>query len=308
MTGKVPHVTILNMTYSYFQSWDPIKGEVLFHPISGGESIVWYGRKLLLGRTVQEISDMVSFVESELDSFFDHEVHRVQQEITSNKRWDLAEIDEDGIFLEIYDEAKDLYSMVDSNWPITDVLVLVAENWDLNHVGVENVKNYELWAAYALKMYADFYQKFHFQLDFKTMEYVKRNEELSASTVAMLATRLLEASATVNVGVVLNAESKLQKKSEELKSIEKAQAKIKKSEQAIKANEVRHVKTYEKKKIILEMWDKEKDNFSTFKDAGDHFEIVMRELGYKIESETIRSYISKRAKELDFNYKNKSNK
>ena len=83
---------------------------------------------------------------------------------------------------------------------------------------------------------------------------------------------------------------------------------IKKSEQAIKANEVRHVKTYEKKKIILEMWDKEKDNFSTFKDAGDHFEIVMRELGYKIESETIRSYISKRAKELDFNYKNKSNK
>jgi hypothetical protein len=295
------------MVNKYFEFWDPMKGHSSWAPINNAQMIPFKARAILKNRTASELGLMVAFVNQKLNNYYKSDWSRVVDEVTNDENWELVEIDEDGHIIDMSEEGKEKYNLVDDRYPFVFAVEYALNGCDLDIDFPPTIttqpKECELWASLCLSEYAKYVYDLEHIFDYKSLEHVERKvKKYTDYEIVKFSNQLLESYELLTVATALHTEDKVEDKTKQQYKKSQDQIKLRRVEISKNANLVRHNKTNNLKQTILSEWEKAKDSFSTIKEAGDHFEEVMNAQGYKITTETIRGYISEHAKSIGFTF------
>jgi hypothetical protein len=309
-----------------FQYLDPKTGVMHYWPILEANTAYFRGKGLLYARSSAEIKSLAIEAEAIIDIYFESEKDYLLQQIKADGRFDLLETDENGYATNrIRDDAIDEYDVYnrDTTSDFEALTNAMDRFFDPSVIeDVQDAQDFEIFSAVAMCYLAQYVRDLKFKLDLKLMKWVPRSKaQLEAHEIVRFASNVIGAMELLGYAQKLRDAQRLEKKFEDQlnqhlnqQSITNNQlvAKIKqesqmlaREEQALERkrrsaenNQRRHQDNHAAKKVVLESWELNPRQFTTLEGAGDHYEEVLRELGYTTKQRTVVKWISKKAAEL----------
>jgi hypothetical protein len=315
--------------YDQFKYFDPVKGKLPYFPFHEANWIVSRARGVLYGRSDREIRLLAEDASQLIDFYFDNEKDASIEMIKSEGRYELLDGDEDGRYFSIKDEAHEHYDIRTSeNTSDLDALKeALGSFFDPTTVDVNDVKEYEYFAILALWLVGDYAKALKLALDFKTMEYVKREPgTLDAFHTARLGQSLIAAMEAVCYAERMGDVERIRKRYDDriheiqethkpvtAEDIDRIRAEIRQQiEEDSKARQVEHAKELNQarhqgnnaiRKQVLDQWETNTTQFPSAEKAGAHYVDVLAKQGIEREHRTVVGWIRTRAKELGIRFR-----
>jgi hypothetical protein len=315
--------------YNQFDNFDPIKDQLPYWPIAEARNIAWRARSILGGRTKEEVKNIAQDASSIIDAYFDGEKDAAIQLIKSEGRYELLEGDEDGRYYSIKPEAYDEFDIRDSDTTsnLEALQDAMSNFFDPTVIEVEDLKDYEYFAAMALWFLGDYIKILNYELDLNAREFVKRpNKEYTTSDVSRMGSVVVQAMDAVSLAEKMRDTLRTEEKYEErIKKIQEnqqifTQADMEKIREEIKkeinneekaqrkhwsdtSNEVRHQPNRNIKKMVLDLFDENPRQYSSAEKAADYYLEVLQKQNIKRSHRTVADWIRERAKEKGIRFR-----
>lgn len=307
-----------------FDFFDPIKGRVSGLPTSQAPDIALRARQLLRGRTAQEVEDLAlladSFIEQYFEAIKNDEIKRLES-IEDSKFCE--QILEDGKIVQhrfLYEMEDELEILTRDNISDIESLKEAITRFDIiSSSEVDNIQEFEYFAAMGLWHIADAIRYQQFKYDFQIRKKVKRNsEEITRSELSIIADNLLKAMEAVCYGEHLRQVNRLidfyKKRADSLKAqifnqenldnirkeiqieMEK-EAAHQRSENGRKLNKLSQKKRHKAHAAVVSDWEKNRTSFSSAEKASHYyFEWLSGNGHQQFEPRTIANWIRDHAK------------
>lgn len=319
--------------FSQFEHLDPLKGQLPWAPFHEAQNILGRARTILryAHRTEAEIQDIATEISNLIEMYFDHEKARKLEEIRSDKKFNLLETDDDGVFTDFTLEAIDEYNIhTPDNTPDLDALIeAMGYGFDpANLEDVKDVKEYEFFAVYAIWFLADYARDLDYELDFQNFGWKKREQrEYGSKDVVTLSRKLFDALETVcfaeRLRAVERVEEKYQAKIEKLQAgqaVRITQEDYKRIEAEIRAdiakensvqqrerseanNNIRHETNRNIKQSVLDDFAKAPRRFDSAEKAADHYVDDLQARGIERSHRTVADWIREYARNNGIRYR-----
>lgn len=312
-----------------FEYFDPSSAELPYLPyFEVAHAIRWRACVLLKQRSRKDVVEIAHDAEAIIDVFFDSEQDRLKSKIREEGRFDLYEDGEhqsSGIRAEAYDE----YDIRDKDNTSNLEALVDALDWvfDPSTINAQNVREYEVLAAFALSKLDDWVRQCEFHFDLKARTYVRRGaRELSSFDYRSAAGDLFEALDAVGRGELLKAKEDLSndygRRLDELHeakvltvetNVRLITEKIRtefierdarsRKDQALALNNIRHEQNRQTKSRVLEAFAKDPLRFSSAEKAAKHFCAELSEEGIEREQRTVADWIRGYAKQAGIKWR-----
>jgi hypothetical protein len=324
-----------------FKAFHPQSGEVPYHPFSTLPSIAWRARVLLRSLTTEQIESIAKRIESEIHEYFRHlkddAISRLQSALeggnTANEKY--FERDNDaqanGRWLFKDEMVSELDILTAENSSEVDALRAVIEMRDYRgHTTITlpipkrypEGSDYQLFAVQSLWLLADVLNT----LNKKRADLsVAGDYALKAMDAVCYSEHLYEAAWLVSYTERENEKEKIEEMikqkneyQERLREQERfgiENARRQKSEHAKRMNEARYKKQYEVEQLVIDEWNKNRNEFTSGEKAGEHFadwletQNIFKKYNESQDSyefytvRTVKDWILKYAREIGFRFR-----
>lgn len=292
------------MSAYHFKAFNPISGEVPYHPFSHLPTIAWRARALLESHTAEQVGVAAQNIECAIDEYFStlkrKEIDRLRREATT--------LDEPGIVPEWLPNDDDLDVPTASDTSEVDALKACVDDWGKDFV---DEKPFVLFAVLALSLLAEALSWLHNgsvtestdQLDtlFDAAMREIRLEQLKTNTNLSIAgsCALKAMDAVCHAEHLRDVEIVEEKYATKLKASELVDATRKEAQtKLIKAlNDARHRKRNEAVEAVKKEWEKDPSKFLSAEKAGLYFSDWLSNRGFEYEPRTVTGWIRAHAKE-----------
>jgi len=293
----------------HFSTFDPVSGDIPYHPFSYLPDIAWRARALLQDRNAIQIDSVLDEIYISLDEYFQflkvEEIERLQR---SGLSYD--------------EECEDLDIPTAENTNEVDALKGCI-NWWMADTGIDfgDWEQHELFAALSLSLLAkvlvllghsrsyDFNSYLVYQVDQAGNPppperlsdiYVFVSASGAYALTAMYAVgyaeHLHEVKLLVEENTLLLAKTHTdyQRKNDERDEDERKRG----DERAKALSTARHKKTYDAKAIVIKEWEKDPTRFPSAEKAGKYFSDWLPSQGFSFEPRTVTAWIRTHAQEI----------
>ena len=315
--------------YDQFKYFDPLNGKLPYWPFQEANWVASRARSVLYGRTASDIRNMAEDASQLIEHYFEQEKEASVEIIKNEGRYELLEGDEDGAFFTIKDEAHEHYDIhtSDNTSDLEALQEAISSFFDPMVVDVKDIKEFEYFAVLALWLVGDYAKTLEFRLDFRKMDYVKRESvKLDGADTVRLAQILLAAmDAVCYAERIREVERTKERYEERIQKIEKShkpitkkdadriraelvqqleeEAKAQRIQRSKENNQLRHQGNHEVRKTVLDLWEKNPTQFSSAEKAGAHYVEVLETRGITRGHRTVVEWIRARAKELNIRFR-----
>lgn len=317
-----------------FDDFDPLEGKPPHRPFPEMASIAWRARRLLRGRTRNQITRLASDADFSIEQYFemarDDEIDRLERE--GDLRFCHA-VDNDGDVKYVFDRDKldELEIPTPDDTSEVEALKESIGSWvDLSKDEVPDAKEHEYFAAMALWFIAESIQRLEYRYDLATHKFVKReNEQLGEFDFSRIGEYVIKAMESVCYGEHLQSLDSVKGRFVERIgrlqiALESQQTKSEKTEQAIrdeiaaklqeeeirrksehakKLSRLRHRERDEARQAILTEWEKNPAAFPSAEKAGNYYADWLQSQGKTFEPRTVTSWIRGCAKDKGIKFR-----
>lgn len=312
-----------------FKFFDPLSGLFEGWEFPRGFSVVYRARSLLSGRTPEQIEEIAENIDQIISSYFDSEEDYFIRQIQQDGRYELLEGSKERV-IGLKPEAVDVYG-IKTSYNTSDLDALqdaMSQFFDPAVLdGIEDLHEYEYFAVQALLYVNDFVEKIKTEFVFSKMKQVKRRDRrLNGTDTATAARCLIDAMEAVcyaeRLREIERTQERYEQQIEKIQSSHKlitiedqarirgearreleAEAKAARVAQAKERGKLAHRESYEAKKFVLEMWEKNPTQFRSAEKAGAYYVDVLDGRGIEREHRTVVGWIRTRAKELGIRFR-----
>lgn len=317
------------MSIDVFEVFNPLTDQYPYWPYQSGVNIMWRVRNILRGRSLSDIRALISDAESMIESYFDGEKDELLRKIQSDGRYDLLETDEDGRVLRVLDAAADEYDVRTSETmrEIDSLEEALQSYFDPTTVDVQDVKEYEYFAAMAAWNLSNSVRMMKFDIQLNPFQYVpKTSSKLTDRDILATGTALLDAMEFVGQADKMREEQRVQERYEDrIKKIQAShkqitqqdidqireelrkelidQQNLHRKQVSVSANDVRHEGNRNVRKMVLEDFEKNPRRFSSAEKAADHYLRWLEAQNIQRQHRTVAEWIRDRARQMNIRFR-----
>jgi hypothetical protein len=310
-----------------FDKFDPISGKVPHSPFHDLGSVVSRARRILKSRNADEIREIASTIDAEIDAFFEAAKQQAIDDVISSERVEFLIFDDEGNVKGVDPERIDELDFTNKdNTDDFEALQMFVDDLIFNAFLDSNKPNcmeYEYFAVLGLWHAAESITDLQFSFDFVSGKYVEKDRaELSKQDITSAANLAIKATEIVNYAETLQKMTWLRKKyDEQIKSLQLKQKEItsdditrfkdqitaellaEKRKQLSVAGKKRHEGNHKAKDIVLSMWGENPKQFDSAEKAADHYLEVLRVKGIKMGHRTVAKWIRAEAKAKNIRFR-----
>jgi hypothetical protein len=309
-----------------FDKFDPITGKVPYSPFHDLGSVVARARRILKSRSADDIREIASTIDTEIEIFFEQEKKEAIQRAINEERSEFLIYDDEGYIHGVDpDRVDELEYASADNMDEFEALQLCVDNisnafYDSDKLDPDEV---EYFATLALWKAAESITRLQFSYDNHTKKYLERDSaSLSSSDIAHSANLAVKAMEVIGYAEKLEKQSWLRKKYEErIQSLQKKQKELtpddvtkfkdqitaelraEKKKQLSAAGKKRHEGNHKAKDLVLSMWGENPKQFDSAEKAADHYVEVLRTKGIKMGHRTVAKWIRAEAKARNIRFR-----
>ncbi|MEA1052318.1 hypothetical protein U5801_21285 [Lamprobacter modestohalophilus] len=312
--------------WRHFDEFDPLKGDIPYnHRFSAMSDIAWRARRLLRGRTPEQVRSLAQDASMVIEEFFESAKREEIERLERDGDTDFCDthVDEFGAvsFRFRSDMEDELEIPTEDNSSELEAFKEGYGSWDnLSADEVPDAKDHDYYAAMALWFVADAIEGLHYRWDFSNgwinaRRVPREQTPLEANDMAKVGSHLIKAMEAVCYAEQVYEADQLKQRfdaqlqrvrethaAEQERVIEQvreefeAEERQRRSEQGRELSRLRHSKRDAARQLVLDHWQADPSAHASAERAGIFYADWLATLGHQFQPRTVVNWIRAYAK------------